>query len=164
MALIQMKNTFTVCPEGTHIFRIYKTDYDEEFGKLTVYLVNAQGITHQERYALKRADGSANDGACNAFSYLAKTALNDYTIEEVDPESLVDRYVKAEVTHTVVPSTKEDGKTLTFAHLGSKWVADGFDTTPTARALNLGKEPTITPAPVEQKTVGELDIDALLNG
>ena len=33
MANIQLSGGFTVCPEGRHIFRIYKVDYNKEFGK-----------------------------------------------------------------------------------------------------------------------------------
>lgn len=169
MAIIPMTSGFTVCPEGTHIFRIYKVDYNEEFGKLVAHLVNAQGITVQERYSLMGQDGSINEKACNAFSFFAKTALNDFSLEAVDPAMLVDRYIKASVTHTVQPNKNDPTKTVTFANLGDKWVADGFDTTPVAKALTLGKE-TATPAPtapVAQPTAPAqtgLDLNALLNG
>ena len=63
MATIQMTGgTFTVCPEGRHIFRIYKVDFNPDFGKVVVYMVNAQGITHRENFGLMRADGSMNEG------------------------------------------------------------------------------------------------------
>jgi hypothetical protein len=48
MATITMRSGFTLVPEGTHIFRIYKVDYNEEFGRLIAHMVNAQGITYQE--------------------------------------------------------------------------------------------------------------------
>ena len=150
-----------------HVFRIYKVDYDEEFGKLVIHLVNAQGITIQERYSLMGADGNMNEKACAAFSFFAKTALNDFSIEAVDPAMLVDRYIKAEVTHTELPSTKDPNKTLTFANLGDKWEANGFDTTPVQKALNLGKDTTApTTAPAAQVTAPAtgLDLNALLNG
>ena len=140
MPTIQLTSGFTVCPEGVHIFRIYKTEYNQDFGKLTIYLVNAQGITHQERFSLLNVSGTPNEKAYNAFSYFARTALNDYTATAIDPNSLVGRYIKAEVVHTIVPSNKEQGKTMTFANLSNKWVANGFDTTPVERALTLGTE------------------------
>ncbi len=165
MAIIPMTSGFTVCPEGVHTFRIYKVDYNEEFGKLVVHLVNAQGITHQERFSLMGADGNINERACAAFSFFAKTALNDFAIEAVDPQTLVDHYIKAEVAHTKMPSNKDPNKMMTFANLGDKWTADGFDTTPVAKALTLGKEttaPAPTPAPAAPAT--GLDLNALLNG
>ena len=164
MALIPMTNSFTVCPEGTHIFRIYKVDYNEEFGKLIIHLVNAQGATVQERYSLMSPDGSMNEKACNAFSFFAKTALNDFAIEAVDPATLVDHYIKAEVTHTVQPNRNDPSKNVTFTNLGGKWSAEGFDTTPCAKALTLGKEATApapaTPTPAPNPT--GLDLTALL--
>ena len=167
MAIIPMTSGFTLCPKGVQTFRIYKVDYNEEFGKLVIHLVNAQGITIQERYSLMGADGNINEKACAAFSFFAKTALNDFSLEAVDPVMLVDRYIKADVTHTELPSNKDPNKNVTFANLGDKWVADGFDTTPVPKALSLGKETSAPVAPVGQATPAPttgLDINALLNG
>lgn len=166
MATIPMTSGFSLIPEGIHVFRIYKVDYDPDFGKVTVHLVNAQGITHRENYSLMRNGGEMNEGACNAFSYFAKTAMGDYTLESIDHTDLVGHYIKAEVKHTVSPSSKDPSKTVTFANLGEKWRADGFDTTPVQRALTLGTEqaqmatPAVSPsAPVTRG----LDLDSLLN-
>ena len=167
MATIQMTgNTFTVCPEGRHIFRIYKVDFNQDFGKVTVYMVNAQGITLTQNYGLMNADGSMNDSICNAFSYFARTALNDYSREAIDHTELVGHYIGAEVVHKVQPNKNDPTKTVTFANLvGEKWVANGFDTTPTKRALTLGTE-TVTPkveTPVaETPAATGLDLNALL--
>ena len=170
MATIQMTgNNFTVCPEGRHIFRIYKVDFNPDFGKVVVYMVNAQGITHRENFGLMRADGSMNEGACNAFSFFARTALNDFSREAIDHTELVNHYIGAEVAHTVQPNRNDPTKTVTFANLvGEKWVAHGFDTNPVAKALSLGTEtelPTApavaTPAPAPTPSTG-LDLNALL--
>lgn len=170
MAMIPMTTGFKVCPKGVQVFRIYKVEYNEEFGRLIVHLVNAQGITHQERFSLMKQDGSMNDGACAAFSFFAKTALNDLTLEAVDPQTLVDHYIKADVVHNEQPNRNDPTKTVTFVNLGDKWVADGFDTTPVPRALTLGKEdatvapaPAPTPAPAPAPATG-LDLNALLGG
>lgn len=165
MAMIPMTSGFTLCPKGVQVFRIYKVEYNEEFGKLVIHLVNAQGITHQERYQLMGANGEMNEKACAAFSFFAKTALNDYSLEAVDPDTLVDHYIKADVIHTTQPNKNDPTKTVTFVNLGDKWVADGFDTTPVAKALNLGKEATATPVaqPTPAPATG-LDLNAILNG
>lgn len=170
MAIIPMTSGFTLCPEGEHIFRIYKVEYKEDFGKLSIYLVNAQGNTHRENFSLMNNDGSANDKACAAFSFFAKTALNDFAIAEVDPQMLVDHYIKATVVHSTSASTKDPTKTSTFANLDrEKSPADGFDTTPVPKALTLGKEtnvtitPAVTPTVQATPTTG-LDINALLKG
>lgn len=166
MPTIQLPNNFTVCPEGIHVFRIYKVDYNQDFGKLTISLVNAQGITQVERFSLLNASGEPNDRAYNAFSYFAKTALNDTSLTAIDPTHLVGRYIKAKVVHTILPSNKNDGKTVTFANLSDKWSADGFDTTPVAKALTLGTE-TEQPQVVEPKAeepapATGLNLDSLL--
>ena len=165
MAQIKMTSGFTVCPEGVHIFRIYKVDYDQDFGKIIVYLVNAKGITHTERFSLISNNGEPNDKAYNAFSYFAKTALNDFSLESIDHNDLVGHYIKAEVVHTVVPSSKDPSKNTTFANLTNKWVADGFDTTPVSRALTLGTTETVetTDTKVEAPTPKGLDLDSLLD-
>ena len=163
MATVPMTSGFTLCPEGVHIFRIYKVDYDTDFGKLVVHLVNAQGITHSERFGLMNKDGSPNEGACSAFSYFAKTALNDFSLEEIDHTDIVNHYIKAEVNHTKLPSTKDPDKTVTFANLGDKWVAECFDTTPCKKALELGNVPdTSKNAPEQTKNTG-VDLNSLLN-
>ena len=150
MARIPLTGGFTLIPEGTHILRIYKVDYDANFGKLVIHLVNADGITHMERFGLMRENGTMNDGACNKFSFFAKNALNDFTIAEIDHNDLVDHYIKVDITHTTSESTKEEGKTVTFANSSNYAPASGFDRTACERALTLGKTtaiPTTAPAP-----------------
>lgn len=162
MATIPMTGGFAVCPEGEHIFRIYNVDYDADFGKLVVYMVNAQGITHSERFNLMNKDGSYNEGACGAFSYFAKIALNNFGIEEIDHTDIINHYIKAEITHTVVPSTKDPTKNVTFANIGDKWVADGFDTEPCKKAIELGSNREVKKAPAQPKSA-DVDLNSLLD-
>lgn len=169
MARIPMTSGFVIIPEGEYVFRIYDATYDEDFGRIEVKLVNAQGATHTERFSIKDKNDEYNEKALNAFSYLAKTAMGDYALEDVDPEELIDHYIRAEVVHTKVPSNKDPNKEVTFANLGDKSPADGFDTEPVARALTLGRggntaapkaAPKAQTASAPAKT--GLDIDALL--
>jgi len=168
MATIPMTSGFSLCPEGIHIFRIYAVDYKQDFGKIEIKMVNAQGITHIERFSLMSNGGVVNEKACNAFSYFAKTALNNFGLEEIDHTDLINHYIKAQVVHTAMPSNKDPNKTVTFANLGDKWAADGFDTTPVKKALTLGTEndvpKTEAPATVPEQTAasGSLDLEALL--
>ena len=115
------------------------------------------------------ADGNINEKACAAFSFFAKTALNDFSLEAVDPATLVDHYIKADVIHTTQPNKNDPNKTVTFANLGDKWVADAFDTTPVPKALNLGKDTNVATTPVAQTAPAPapatgLDLNAILNG
>ena len=172
MARIPMASGFTLIPEGTYVFLIYDAKYDEEFGKIEVKLVNAQGMTRTERFSIKDKNDEYNEKALNAFSYFAKTAMGDYALEDVDPEELIDHYIEAEVVHTKLPSTKDPSKTVTFANLGDKAPADGFDTEPVARALTIGRgdsENKSAPAAPKQNTAAPaastakgLDLDSLL--
>lgn len=166
MARIPMTSGFVVIPEGEYVFRIYDAKYDEEFGKIEVKLVTAQGATHTERFSIKDANDEYNEKALNAFSYFAKTAMNDYGLEDVDPEELIDHYIRAEVVHTKLPSTKDPTKTVTFANLGDKAPADGFDTEPIDKALTMGRgdnKPKSAPPKQSAATPTKgLDLDALL--
>ena len=107
MARIPMTSGFTLIPEGTYVFRVYAATYDEEFGKIEVKLVNAAGMTHTERFSIKDKNDELNEKALNAFSYFAKTAMNDFSLEDVDPSELVDHFICAEVVHTNLPSNKD---------------------------------------------------------
>lgn len=170
MARIPMTSGFVLIPEGTYVFRIYDAKYDEEFGKIEVKLVTAQGMTHTERFPIKDNNDELNEKALNAFSYFAKTAMGDFSLEDIDPAELIDHYIEAEVIHTKLPSNKDPNKTVTFANLGDKSPADGFDEEPVARAMTLGKgDKDKSTAPVTKpaqkptsKPTGGLDIDALL--
>lgn len=186
MARIPMTSGFTLIPEGEHIFRIFGVEYQEDFGNLTVHMINAQGMIHRETFHLKNGN-LPNESAMNAFSYFAKTAMNDYTMEDIDPDDLVNHYICCEVVHNVQPSNKDPKKTVTFCNLGDKSVAEGFDTTPVPLALSKvmeesdktkpsrggKKKPTAAPAPAPtpapaaapaqpEATSGGLDLDALL--
>ncbi|GHV47013.1 hypothetical protein FACS189499_03630 [Clostridia bacterium] len=164
MARIPMTSGFVVIPEGEYIFRIYDVDYDEEFGKVVISLVTAKGLTHKERFSIKNKDDEVNEGAMNALSFFAKVALNDYDRDDFDPSDLIDCYICAEVVHTKLPSSKDPTKTVTFANLGDKSSADGFDEEPVAKALSLGKDKDES-APKAEKKKGKsngIDLDALL--
>ena len=130
MARIPMTGGFQIMPEGEQVLLITAAEYDEDFGKVIFTLANAKGHTCQERFGLLNQDGSPNEKALGAFSFFAKTAMNNFDLEDVDPEELVGHYLKAEVIHNKVPSTKDPSKMMTFVNLGSKSPADGFEGAP----------------------------------
>lgn len=143
MATIHLKqNSFSPVAEGVHIFRIYDVEYDETFGRVQIYLVNAQGKTHIEKFTIMRKDGSMIDGACNALSFFAKTALQlqNTDITDIDHTELIGHYIKAQVVHNVQPNINDPSKTVTFVNLTDKWSADGFDTEPCEKAMTLSPE------------------------
>ncbi len=160
MAKIALSNsTFSIVPEGTHIFQITAVNFKEDFGKLEITMKTAQGATHIERFTFVKNDGSPNETAVNIFSYLAKTAMQDYDLEEIDHEELVGRFIKAEVTHDVLPNKNDPTKTVTFTRLGNKYTADGFEDVPakpvktasaTVKPTGVGI-PATAPAPGKKK-------------
>ena len=148
MARIPMTGGFQIMPEGEQVLKITKAEYDEDFGKAIFTLENVKGQSCQERFGLLNQDGTPNERALNAFSFFAKTALNNFDLEDVDPVELVGHFIKAEVVHNKVPSNQDPTKMKTFVNLGSKSPADGFETAPAA--------------PVKPKA--GLDLSALLGG
>lgn len=127
MARIPMTGGFQIMPEGEQVLKITKAEHDVDFGKVTFTLANAKGQTCLERFSLLNQDNTPNEKALSAFSFFAKTAMNDFDLVDVDPIELVGRYIRAEVIHNKVPSTKDPTKMMTFVNLGDKSPADGFD-------------------------------------
>jgi len=153
MAKIKLaEGGYTPIPEGENVFKITKSTYDEDFGKLEIEMVTAKGQKHIERYSLITNDGEINEGALRAFSYMAKTALNNFNLDEIDHEDIVGCYIKAVVEHEKVPSNKDPAKTLTFVNLSNYSPASGFETaekdTPTTKKTKSKSNP--------------VDLDALL--
>lgn len=165
MATIHLSaSTYTPIPEGIHVFRIFDVEYDETFGKVQIHLINAKGRIHTEKFTLMRADGSMIDGACNALSFFAKTALNTTEPADIDHTELIGHYIKAQVVHNVQPNRNDPSKTVTFVNLTDKWSADGFDTEPCEKALTMSRETRMAnkkeSAPAE--TTG-VNLDSLLD-
>lgn len=138
MAKIGLTEGFTVIPEGTYVFKITAVNYKEDFGKMEVTMQTQSGTKHIERFSLLKTDGSPNEGALNAFSYFAKTALNDFTLTEIDHEDLIGCFIECDVEHDTQPNKNKSDKTITFARLADKRPSDGWDG---------GETPTPAPAP-----------------
>ena len=127
MARITMTGGFQIMPEGEQVLKITDAEYDEDFGEAIFTLANVKGQTCREQFSLLNQDNTPNEKALSAFSFFAKTAMNDFDLEDIDPVELVGRYIRAEVIHNKVESKKEQGKMMTFVNLGNKSPADGFD-------------------------------------
>ena len=125
------KNTgFTLIPEGFHIFKIVDVDMSkyDNYGKIEVKMETASGQKHSERFSLLNNKGEVNEGALNAFSYFARTAMNDYKADDIDPAEMIGHYIRAEVKHVVSDKINErTGKPYVNANLGDKEPALGFD-------------------------------------
>lgn len=107
---------FTVIPEGRYTFEITEVQFKEEYGKLSIKMRSDTGKTHVERYTVADAKGNPNEGAVNAFSYLARKAMGDMDLEEIELDDLVGCRFAATITHTEIERRDGDG-TMVFANV-----------------------------------------------
>lgn len=141
-----MEGGFTLLPEGVTTFKIVSVEYKEDFGKMKIELQTKGGQKHYENFSLLTKAGEINEGALKAFSYFAKTALNNYSLDEIDEQDLVGCYITAEVTHEEFESNKEPGKMLKSVRLKDYEVAVGF-----------GSSNTTDNEPLEDDDLDDLD-------
>ena len=112
------ETSYSLIEEGEHIFKIVKVEYKEDFDKMIVTCETQEGKKQIERFMLN------DEGGNKAFSYLAKTALNNFTIEEIDEQDLVGCYFVGTVEHTELESKNNPGKMVTFANIKKKEPVD----------------------------------------
>lgn len=124
------ENTFKLIPEGATTFKVMEVNDEkyEDFGKLEIKLQTAKGETHVERFTLLKANGEINDGALKAWSYFARTCLNNFQADEIDTQDIVGCYVTATVVHKTYTRTKGDkaGTEATTVRLKEYTTASGF--------------------------------------
>lgn len=128
MAWKLSEGNFKVVPEGTHVFKITDCKWDEDFGKLEFTLETSNGYKHVERFGLLDVNGEVNEKANNAYSFFARTALNNPSADEIEHSDLVGKYIEATVEHDKKPNRNDPSKTVTFVRLGDKKPASGFFT------------------------------------
>jgi len=127
MAKIKLsEGGFSLIPEGVHTFKITEVEYKEDFGKMKVTMQTKDGKKHTEQFSLLTQKGEVNEGAVKAFSYFAKTALNNFNLDEIDDQDLVGCYITATVKHEEFESNKNPGKMLKSARLSDWTPAAGF--------------------------------------
>lgn len=125
---------FTLIPEGVTIFKIVDVEYKEDFGKMKVHMQTKSGTKHTEQFSLVDKNGEVNEGALKAFSYFAKTALNNYELDEIDDRDLIGCYIQATVKHEEFESNRTPGRMLKSVRLNDYAVATGFDGSPAKAA------------------------------
>lgn len=120
----------SLLPEGTITLQVVDVEYNTKKGELDIHFETAQGAKHKERFFLKTFDNEVNEGATRAFSFMAKTILQDMDLEEVDPEDLIDGFITVDVRHEESDSLKDDGTPFVNARMGNFQPADDFDSEP----------------------------------
>ena len=122
--------TFTLIPEGTTTFKVMEVDDSkyEDYGKIAVKLQTAKGETHTETFSLIKANGDLNEGALKAWSYFARTCLNNFRADEIDTQDIVGCFITATVKHETYTRTKGDkaGTEGTSVRLNDYTTASGF--------------------------------------
>ena len=124
------ESTFKLVPEGVTTFKVVEVDDSkyEDFGKLVVKLQTAKGESHNETFTIVKANGEINEGALRAWSYFARTCLNNFQADEIDTQDIVGCYIKATVKHETYDYVKDgENKTGTKARLNDYTTAIGFD-------------------------------------
>ena len=124
------ESTFTLIPEGTTTFKVMEVDDTkyEDFGKIAVKLQTAKGETHTETFTLIKNSGELNEGALKAWSYFARTCLNNFRADEIDTQDIVGCYITATVKHEKYTRTKGEnvGTEGTGVRLNDYTPAVGF--------------------------------------
>lgn len=125
------ESKFTLIPEGSTIFKVMEVDDSkyEDFGKLAVKLQTAKGETHSETFSLVNAKtGEVNEGALKAWSYFARTCLNNFRADEIDTQDIVGCYIQATVKHeTYIKKTGNNaGQEGAAVRLNDYTTASGF--------------------------------------
>lgn len=111
---------FPLIPAGEQTVRIAEIDESKyaDFQALTVVVEDAAGATARVNFNFLNDDGSPNDTADFVYGRMCRAALDDQTIDEVDSNDLIGRFVVVEVAH----STGSKGGT--FANI-KKWIGAG---------------------------------------
>ena len=88
----------------------------------------AKGETHTENFTLIKANGDLNEGALKAWSYFARTCLNNFRADEIDTQDIVGCFITATVKHETYTRTKGDkaGTEGTSVRLNDYTTASGF--------------------------------------
>lgn len=123
------ESTFTLVPEGTTTFKVMEVDDTkyEDFGKIAVKLQTAEGKTHTETFTLIKDNGNLNEGALKAWSYFARTCLNNFRADEIDTQDIVGCYITATVKHEQNQGKGANvNKTYTNVRLNDYTTASGF--------------------------------------
>ena len=153
MAKIKLVDTgFQIIPEGWYIFKITKVTYDEDFGDMKIELTTKDGLKHIENYRLLNANGETNESSMKAFSFMARKALNNPDLDEIDEQDLVGCYLKAEIIHREGAKVSEKtGRKPIFANLGDKEASWGFED-----KIDKSKSETKVDSEVDASTLDDL--------
>ncbi|MBP3883997.1 MAG: hypothetical protein J6D54_03540 [Olsenella sp.] len=103
MARIALSEGFRNLEEGEDvILTITSSTYDTKTATAKIRFEDGDGRSGVEtfRFGKAKRKGAAQMGALNAYSTIAKTALRNWEVEDIDPDELVGRHVLCDVVAT----------------------------------------------------------------
>lgn len=115
-----VEGEFQPIPAGEQVVRIKEIDESEyaKFDKLTVKIEDESGRTARVNFSFVNSDGEPNETADFIYTRMARAAMGDETLDEIDSQELVGKFVRVEIVHN------EGTKGGTFANV-KKWIGPG---------------------------------------
>lgn len=93
------KEEFQIIPEGRDVFFISEVEVDDEFNKVTLTILNKDGVKCEQRFSFDKPDGTYNTVALGIYNRIAKAALDLPVGKMYDDMDLKGKYFKATVVH-----------------------------------------------------------------
>lgn len=109
------------------LLQIIESDYDQDFGKVSIVLQNKKGETMQNNFNLLDAEGSLKEGALKAFSYFSRVALGDWSKDDIEAEELVGCVLRGDIVMTKGNKPGKSGEDVFFANLDKVYMASDED-------------------------------------
>ena len=103
--------------EKNALLKITHAEYDMDFGKVKINLVNERGESMQNNFNLLNSDGTNNDGALKAFSYFARVAVGDWDRDDVEDTEMIGRFIRGDISVREGENKNKNGETMKFANL-----------------------------------------------
>jgi hypothetical protein len=146
------ESNFQHIPAGEQVIRIKEVDESEyaKFDKLTVTIEDAGGRTARVNLNFANEDGTLNETADFIYTRIGRAAMGDETLDEIDSQELVGKFVEVEIVH------KTGNQGGTFANV-KRWIGPGKAFTP--KAASAGSKPATggsTAAEKPKKSAAEI--------
>ena len=148
---------FPLIPEGEQVLRIKSVDDSkyEKFGKMTIVVEDASGAAANVNFNFTNDDGSVNPAADGQYTRIARAALDDQTLDEIDSDELPGQFFRAEIEHN------DGSKGGTFANV-KKIIghADSFPAGARASTRHTASKPAETASAPAHKSASEILAEA----
>lgn len=97
--LFQLNNTGFQIKEGNYLLKISNVATNEINKRVTITFITETGRKINELYCLFNSDGTPNDIASRALSYLCICATNNHDLEAIELTDLIGKYITADLSN-----------------------------------------------------------------